>query len=300
MLFQELANKARGDSAPSIGLLDRPEDACFFDYHLTDAKDLPYATFKLHYRSSWSLQKLNLVPSTVLWLRSPASGAQSKGFEPETGHSGDNIFLPDCTALPNTDVDKPDEAVFDSSTATCSDSASRGDRGQASSYVLKSPLQLLRPFRSVQFLPQPCRGPEDRLLDTYLQRLLPDRPEEEPVARTRRVSEASPAGSATLPITPSLMSYVCDGSFFDEGQIELGQAQAVRFGSITPDKMCGGEGGDRHIQKSADCSVSDYETSPPSTVDSVSERILSPQSYVPTTGSSFEFDLERFSSPPQR
>jgi hypothetical protein len=48
---------------PSQGLVDRPQDAKFYDWHLKDPKDRPYATFKFHYRSWESLQSLNLIPS---------------------------------------------------------------------------------------------------------------------------------------------------------------------------------------------------------------------------------------------
>jgi hypothetical protein len=48
---------------PSQGLVDRPQEAKFYDWHLKDPKDLPYSTFKFHYRSWESLESLNLIPS---------------------------------------------------------------------------------------------------------------------------------------------------------------------------------------------------------------------------------------------
>jgi hypothetical protein len=48
---------------PSQGLVDRPQDAKFYNWHLKDPKDRPYATFKFHYRTWESLQSLNLIPS---------------------------------------------------------------------------------------------------------------------------------------------------------------------------------------------------------------------------------------------
>jgi hypothetical protein len=48
---------------PSQGLVDRPQDTKFYDWHLKDPKDWPYASFKFHYRSWESLQSLNLIPS---------------------------------------------------------------------------------------------------------------------------------------------------------------------------------------------------------------------------------------------
>lgn len=60
------------------------------------------------------------------------------------------------------------------------------------------------------------------------------------------------------------------------------------------------ENGGPNEQHFADCSLSDYETSPASLSDHGSNPPVSPKNYLPTTGSSFEFDLNRFSSPEQR
>ena len=55
-------------SAPSIGLLDQPQDACFYDWHLIDAKDSPFVSFRLHYRTWKNLKQLNLIPASELEL----------------------------------------------------------------------------------------------------------------------------------------------------------------------------------------------------------------------------------------
>ncbi|KAK2629089.1 hypothetical protein QTJ16_002192 [Diplocarpon rosae] len=47
---------------PSGGLLEKPQDAKFYDWHLKDPKDSPFATFKFHYRSWDSLTNLQLIP----------------------------------------------------------------------------------------------------------------------------------------------------------------------------------------------------------------------------------------------
>ncbi|KAF3770692.1 hypothetical protein M406DRAFT_240032, partial [Cryphonectria parasitica EP155] len=52
-----------GITAPSGGLLDNPQDITFFDFHLIDPKDAPFATFRFHYRSWDSLNQLSLVPA---------------------------------------------------------------------------------------------------------------------------------------------------------------------------------------------------------------------------------------------
>ncbi|KAJ8065059.1 hypothetical protein OCU04_005772 [Sclerotinia nivalis] len=47
---------------PNHGLVEKPQDARYYDWHLKDAKDNPFATFKFHYRSWDSLQVLHLIP----------------------------------------------------------------------------------------------------------------------------------------------------------------------------------------------------------------------------------------------
>lgn len=47
---------------PSGGLLERPQDAKFYDWHLKDPKDSPFVRFKFHYRSWDSLQASELIP----------------------------------------------------------------------------------------------------------------------------------------------------------------------------------------------------------------------------------------------
>jgi hypothetical protein len=48
---------------PSRGLLDKPQEARFYDWSLRDPVDNPFAIFKFHYRSWDSLISLQLIPS---------------------------------------------------------------------------------------------------------------------------------------------------------------------------------------------------------------------------------------------
>ncbi|TGO23425.1 hypothetical protein BPAE_0133g00240 [Botrytis paeoniae] len=47
---------------PTHGLVEKPQDARYYDWHLKDAKDNPFVTFKFHYRSWDHLEKLHLIP----------------------------------------------------------------------------------------------------------------------------------------------------------------------------------------------------------------------------------------------
>jgi hypothetical protein len=53
--------------------VEQPQDACFYDWHLIDAKDEPFASFRIHYRSWENLNQLNLIPATELELLHEAS-----------------------------------------------------------------------------------------------------------------------------------------------------------------------------------------------------------------------------------
>lgn len=58
-----LGSLLRDLSMPTAGLVDKPQDARFYDWHLKDPKDKPFVTFKFHYRSWESLINLQLIPT---------------------------------------------------------------------------------------------------------------------------------------------------------------------------------------------------------------------------------------------
>ncbi|EKD21068.1 uncharacterized protein L3040_000894 [Drepanopeziza brunnea f. sp. 'multigermtubi'] len=64
---------------PSGGLLEKPQDAKFYDWHLKDPKDTPFATFKFHYRSWDSLASLQLIPENHPRTLAPLSPTASHG-----------------------------------------------------------------------------------------------------------------------------------------------------------------------------------------------------------------------------
>ncbi|TEY80430.1 hypothetical protein BOTCAL_0038g00290 [Botryotinia calthae] len=47
---------------PTHVLVEKPQDARYYDWHLKDAKDNPFVTFKFHYRSWDHLERLHLIP----------------------------------------------------------------------------------------------------------------------------------------------------------------------------------------------------------------------------------------------
>ncbi|KAK0101432.1 hypothetical protein ONS95_006605 [Cadophora gregata] len=58
---------------PSGGLLEKPQEAKFYDWHLKDPKDSPFVTFKFHYRSWDNLINLQLIPDNHPRTLLPAS-----------------------------------------------------------------------------------------------------------------------------------------------------------------------------------------------------------------------------------
>ncbi len=158
-------------------------------------------------------------------------------------------------------------------------------------YFLKSPPELFPAMSSSAGVPQPSKVQRDAYRESYLQRPLPELPVEESSRLSRRSSAAS-AMSATLSIAPSLLHYADEASLNFE-DIEVGIAQVVQVPlSESGPSITEGEEPDP-----ADCSISDYETSPKSTGDSFLGENLSPGRYLPTTGSGLERGIALFASP---
>lgn len=272
--------------APSIGLLDQPQDACFYDWHLIDAKDSPFVSFRLHYRSWKNLTQLNLIPATELELLHSVSPRVLKSINRiEAGNGGLHNESNGGTCHSR----RSDETVF----LDCEEEPGSAGRAQldATHYFLKSPPELFPAATANPAVPQPSKALRDGHHGLQLQCQLQELPREEVVGISRRSSVAS-AVSATLSIAPSLLQHL------DEGQeeIEVGVAQLVQipqsqssFSIILDDETKSG--------MPADHSISDYETSPPSTNDSLPDRMLSPGRYLPATGSGLERGLAFFTLP---
>ncbi|KAH7152995.1 hypothetical protein EDB81DRAFT_855491 [Dactylonectria macrodidyma] len=66
LLAQHRGRESYGIVSPSGGLLDSPEDAYYYSWHLIDPKECPFASFRFHYRSWRNLQQLSLVPALAI------------------------------------------------------------------------------------------------------------------------------------------------------------------------------------------------------------------------------------------
>ncbi|KAL1841436.1 hypothetical protein VTJ49DRAFT_7051 [Mycothermus thermophilus] len=215
-----------GISTPSMGLLDQPETACFYDWHLLDPKDSPFATFRLHYRSLKSLKLLNLIAEKEFELLC-ATGPKilrdladtlgySKNAEPKAGRS--------TGKLPAKAVDGHNES---------GDEATK--RGVPDLEFLKSPPELFPVVETNSKLPQPSKELHDTCTNAYQQRPLPQRPLRElPVDlpsgsienTSKRFSTASTISTADS-ITPSILEFIEEDGL-DLNDVEIGVARVVR------------------------------------------------------------------------
>ncbi|KAF4960571.1 hypothetical protein FGADI_833 [Fusarium gaditjirri] len=59
-------HESYGIGSPSGGLLDSPDEACFYDWILIDSKESPFVSFRFLYRSLLNLRQLSLAPDPEL------------------------------------------------------------------------------------------------------------------------------------------------------------------------------------------------------------------------------------------
>ncbi|KAL2019621.1 hypothetical protein VTK56DRAFT_9436 [Thermocarpiscus australiensis] len=277
-----------GIAAPSIGLLDEPQDACFYAFRLLDARDEPFASFKLHYRSWKSLKELNLIPATELEFLLVAS---PKALQDITDAEAGSMIT-------HAGLDEQSSYSQDSDGDVFQDCKEEGDaedesRQDAGHYFLRSPPERFPISSAIRHFPQPSKALRDANGNSYLQRPLPEPPTGEFGSLSRRSSAVSSVVTA-LSITPSLQQDVDEGSL-DAEDTEVGVAQLVRLPQSESSRTVIVHR-DTHAQPE-EYSDSDYETSPPSTNGSFSDRLLSPGHYLPTTGSGFEKGLELLTTP---
>ncbi|KAG8159118.1 hypothetical protein KVR01_010779 [Diaporthe batatas] len=237
-----------GIATPSGGLLDNPQDVAFFDFHLIDPKDEPFASFRFHYRSLENLRQLNLIPtdeSSIFDTFSTSTFTDSIDEDP---------IQKDPSPYPGSRP-VPDESVFDDDSSSGDDQLSRTRLGKPRAekvFVLRTPPQLRPGSGTSHNLPQPSKslrdGSTEGIPDSYLQRPLPDRPLPDlPVGVPSRKT-------STVSIATSLLSYVKDSSFLDES-VEYGHAQEVTVHKAKADALP-----TQHYQHDLDdLPVSDYE-----------------------------------------
>jgi len=297
----------------SDGLLDEPEGTTYYDYHLADPKDCPYAAFRFHYRTWENLEQLQLIPPGN--SRPSSFSANSAGLTAKAG-------LDDRVA-----PEEPEDHEFSFGFAPRG-RAAFGVEGQAgganhgkseckrrqddTATTLLQFVPKLKPYvRPAEEMSQPCKVTRDNFSDSYLQRPLPDLPlPEEPGYShdldTSRHSRASSTRSL-VSVAPSLLSKLSRESFATDKaeygvatedevvhrgrarlcEVATGYAMAALPGEIRPTSQ----------ESQGDYSISDYAASLLSTEDSSQPSLLSPGQYLATTGSQLERHLAATQSP---
>ncbi|KAI0115455.1 hypothetical protein GGR51DRAFT_406845 [Nemania sp. FL0031] len=270
-----------GITSPSGGLVDNPEDATYYNYYLTDAKDAPYATFCFHYRSMKYLRQLNLIPQLGLDMSPAPKGSLdiqrerstvASGLEPTSPISGRFTF----------GATSPESRVFDDSVATkVRDEVEHLETYSHEEYFLKSPPELLPSSFRGTVVKAPSMAPEIGLPCEAQRRPLPEIPN--PQSRPT-------SASSSISLTPSLRQYV-ESDDFDNEDIRLSTAQHMLISSESMQRL-------ELIDTGADegSSLSDYASSPSSTEPSHSPKLPSPAGYIPTTGSVLERHLTQYDS----
>ncbi|KAI2463991.1 hypothetical protein F4781DRAFT_425902 [Annulohypoxylon bovei var. microspora] len=264
----------KGITSSSGGLVDNPQDASFYEYHLEDARDSPYATFCFHYRSMKYLEQLNIIPQHETGDR-PVSMDQNGISTPD--HQEDIACGSTASSFETRVFDDDIESVG----IALSSPPKEGE------YSLKSPPQLT-PIR-----PASMAIEEGRLIQDEVTSKIPRRPlPEPPQTLSGQVSRESIRSSCPS-LTPSLKQYV-ESEEFENEEIQLSVAQPVFIPSASMQAL---ELGDTNIHDQGDNSFSDYAASPSSTETSQSLELPPSEGYLPTTGSVLERHLNQFESP---
>ncbi|KAI1205985.1 uncharacterized protein F4807DRAFT_249457 [Annulohypoxylon truncatum] len=261
-----------GITLSSGGLVDDPQDASFYEYHLEDARDSPYATFCFHYRSMKYLEQLNIVPSHEARDR-PASMNQNNTTVP--GRKEDTACV----------VSSSDRRLFDNDVEPVGMALSSPSK--AGEYSLKNHPRL-SPTRLTSMAIEDVKEGRNGAVGKLARRPLPDPPQ----TLSEQMSKESIRSSCPS-LTPSLKQYV-ESEEFEKEDIQLSMAQPV---FIPSESMQALELGDVNIHDQGDNSFSDYAVSPSSTETSHSPELPPPEGYLPTTGSVLERQLNQFDSP---
>ncbi|KAH8160830.1 hypothetical protein CIB48_g7410 [Xylaria polymorpha] len=275
-----------GITSPSGGLVDNPEDATYYNYYLTDAKDSPYATFCFHYRSMKYLKQLNLVPELGLDMSPACRSSLDTRREQSSGKSRSQSTSPLARRF-TFDATTLESQVFDDNFGVIKGhEAVHAETKSQDEYFLKTPPELSPSSLRGAVAKATSQAHEKEYLGELQQRPLPEIPN----VQTRPTS-ASSLRSNCPSLTPSLRLYV-ESDDFENEEIRLSIAQPML---ITSESMQALELVDTGTEEGT--SFSDYASSPGSTEASQSPKLPSPRGYIPTTGSVLERHLTQYDSP---
>ncbi|KAF5019742.1 hypothetical protein F66182_8247 [Fusarium sp. NRRL 66182] len=196
-LEKHRGQEAYGIGSPSGGLLDSPEEACFYDWILVDPKDLPFVSFQFHYRSWSNLRQLNLAPHS----------SESNGISAEVeGDDGsDETMASDGSC----------HSIISGNEVSESGPASHQYVSNAGVSDLDQPL----PLQLKNHHKPPLRG----LLDNAAGMSSPDAPHRPlPEIPVNMACPAKELESCSLPFTPSFLSDIEEAIEEELEEVEIG------------------------------------------------------------------------------
>ncbi|KAI1414243.1 hypothetical protein F5Y13DRAFT_159071 [Hypoxylon sp. FL1857] len=276
-----------GIASPSSGLVNNPEDATFYEYHLEDSRDSPYATFCFHYRSMEYLEQLNLISQHETRDR-PISKNSSDAASPNPKEFADANSSPSASQS-SSGVEPLDTGVFDNNIEAIGMAVPAPfEASTPEEYYLRSPPQL-SPSPPSNTVTEDARQAQRReTMADILQRPLPELPQ-----TISRLASKESVGSNCPSLTPSLKQYVDSGEFENE-EVNLSIAHPVL---LTSASMQAVQMNDTNTHDQDDNSFSNYTDSSDSTEPLLSPALPPPEGYLPTTGSVLERHLNQFDSP---
>ncbi|OTA52064.1 hypothetical protein K449DRAFT_379764 [Hypoxylon sp. EC38] len=270
------------------GLVNDPQDATFYEYHLEDPRDSPYATFCFHYRSIESLEHLNLISQHETRHRPTSKNiinVQASYSKEDPVHASSSPLSTSQFNSPNGPLDT---GIFDNDIETIGMAVPEpSEVSTPEGYYLRSPPRLSPAHPSGTAIEDDGEAQKCGTMTDILQRPLPELPQ-----TISRLGSRESIRSSCPSLTPSLKQYVDSGEFENE-EVRLSIAHPVLLSvSMQAVKL-----NDVNEHDQGDNSFSNYTDSSDSTEASPSPALPSPEGYLPTTGSVLERQLNQFDSP---
>jgi hypothetical protein len=273
-------------------MIDNPEDVTFYQWHLVDPKDSPYARFSFHYRTMENLKQLSLIPpaprsrptfggpwapTTVVRRPSTPQALQNEPSIQESCLSFKKTYQAMSPKRANTPADGTwGEEVHPQKSPI---------RRKFQNAVSRTPPQL-RPLVIKRGSLQPSKTLRDASTSSHFQRPLPEIPAG---TSTKTVRSTSSTASLAPSLSPSVEQSFEDRVFDDDDDIEIGETKHVQIKKVSekPTRL--------ELEKiPSDVSVSDYKITLPLTDRCLSPPI-GPPNYEVTTGFSLQRGFELFS-----
>ncbi|KAL3419606.1 hypothetical protein PVAG01_08104 [Phlyctema vagabunda] len=250
-----------GITMPSGGLIDKPQDVKYYDYHLLDARDEPYAVFRIHYRSWTFLEALNLIPPRHPQVLLPTTASiislnrnpdLREDLEPDHDWETIDTETPSNLASPESNQGSPTSTPFIADVIGDSPKLAKANIEKESASPAKlrpssmeiNPLRLNPAKRSSVVIRSRHRSSSSELEDPFWVgesvRPLPQIPTSRRLSRqpddsgspVRRLSRRSSAASHAPSIAPSLLSYA-DRESTNSPELVINIAAAVAVLSPT-------------------------------------------------------------------